>query len=157
MNFDKTNSILTLIANIGVLVGLILLILELRQTQDAMSAQTSLERTSRVFDITSDIFDRNMISIGRKYQSGIELTEEEINEANRYAVLAMRHHEDLFYQRQLGLIDDELWQALLVSQVQLANGVAFEIAWPNWPDSNEVVEPQSFRASYVSHISSLIE
>lgn len=156
MNFEKTSSVLTLISNIGVLLGLGLLILEIQQSQNAMAAQTSLERTSRVIGISSDIYDRGLETIAQKFQSGIELSPDEKSEAIRYATISMRHQEDLFYQRQLGLIDDELWDALLVSQTQLANGIALKIAWPDWPNNSGIVSPpQSFRASFVSHISSL--
>ncbi len=46
MDTDKANRWLTLGANVGVVIGLILLLIELRQNTDQMRAQIAMERTS---------------------------------------------------------------------------------------------------------------
>ena len=46
MDTDKANRWLTLGANVGVFIGLILLLIELRQNTDQMRAQIAMERTS---------------------------------------------------------------------------------------------------------------
>ena len=45
MNLDSLNSWLTLIANVGVLVGILVVAIELSQTQIAMQAESSATRT----------------------------------------------------------------------------------------------------------------
>ena len=158
MNFEKIGQNLSVLANIGVVFGIILLLIELQQTQDSMAAQMSIERTNRSNEIMASVFDRNLMQLGEKLGSDIEPSDTELNEVYRYVVLAMRHHEDIFYQRQLGLIDDELWVATQVGLSQTVNAPGFRIAYPNWPDPGGApIIPANYRASFVNHINSLLE
>ena len=55
MDTEKLNRWLALGANIGVLIGLILLVYEVRQNSDLMRAQISMERTNTNMQIMTDI------------------------------------------------------------------------------------------------------
>ena len=46
MDTDKLNRLLTLTANLGILIGLVLLIVEIRQNTDLVRAQIAMDRTS---------------------------------------------------------------------------------------------------------------
>ncbi len=54
MDTDKLNRLLTLTANLGILIGLVLLIVEIRQNTDLMRAQIAMDRTSTTTQILSD-------------------------------------------------------------------------------------------------------
>lgn len=54
MNTDKLNRWLALGANVGVLIGLILLVYEVRQNSSLMQAQISMERTNTNMQILAD-------------------------------------------------------------------------------------------------------
>ena len=55
MDTEKLNRWLALAANIGVLIGLILLVYEVRQNSGLMRAQISMERTNTNMQILTDI------------------------------------------------------------------------------------------------------
>ena len=48
MNLDRLNDWLTLLTNVGVLVGIFLLVIELRQNQEILELDQSGSRKSRV-------------------------------------------------------------------------------------------------------------
>ncbi len=54
MDTGKVNRWLTLTANLGILIGLVLLIVEIRQNTDLMRAQIAMDRTSTTMQILSD-------------------------------------------------------------------------------------------------------
>jgi len=54
MNTEKLNRWLALGANVGVLIGLILLVYEVRQNSELMQAQISMERTNTNMQILAD-------------------------------------------------------------------------------------------------------
>jgi hypothetical protein len=54
MDTDKLNRLLTLTANLGILIGLVLLIVEIRQNTDLVRAQIAMDRTSTRTQILSD-------------------------------------------------------------------------------------------------------
>jgi hypothetical protein len=54
MDTDKLNRLLTLTANLGILIGLVLLIVEIRQNTDLVRAQIAMDRTSTRMQIASD-------------------------------------------------------------------------------------------------------
>ena len=54
MNTDRLNRWLALGANVGVLIGLILLVYEVRQNSELMQAQISMERTNTNMQILAD-------------------------------------------------------------------------------------------------------
>jgi len=54
MNTEKLNRWLALGANVGVLIGLILLVYEVRQNSALMQAQISMERTNTNMQILAD-------------------------------------------------------------------------------------------------------
>ena len=54
MDTDKFNRWLTLTANLGILIGLVLLIVEIQQNTDLMRAQIAMDRTTTRMQILSD-------------------------------------------------------------------------------------------------------
>jgi len=66
MKFDKLNSTLTLTANIGVLIGLILLVIELRQNDNNLNASIQLSLSSSyeelaTFGVENPAFAESMV------------------------------------------------------------------------------------------------
>ncbi len=73
MNNDRLNRWLSLGANIGVLIGLILLVYEVRQNSELMRAQISMERTNTNMQILADFANGgDLIPIDVKLQEQIE-------------------------------------------------------------------------------------
>ena len=99
MNSEKINSWLSLLANIGVVVGLVLLIIELNQNTEQMRAQMNQMRAESAAAQQHAYFNSEYIpAIVTKVRNGDELTPEE---QRRYSS----------YIRSLNRIqDNNLWQ-----------------------------------------------
>jgi len=97
MNADSINRWLTLSANIGVLIGIILLIVELDQNSALVRAQIHQSRSDA--------------HVGHSDTSSVDvLTPIELHRYTAY--IAARHTDldNLFYQYQQGFLDEEYYQ-----------------------------------------------
>ena len=104
MTLDNLNKWLTLIANLGVLIGIIVVAVELRQNQVNMEAEASTKRAEMAFNISETLAQMN-----RAQQ---QISELEIA-GNQYRAKLLRYFENLHFQRQIGVLNDEVWQANL--------------------------------------------
>lgn len=111
MNFDKLNNWLMLGANLGVLLGIIVVVLELRQTETAMDGEASTMRAQMATDIQIYTLDARIFEIRDKIEAGQELTDEEQARAVMWLTTTLRHFENLHYQYQIGLLGDEIWES----------------------------------------------
>ena len=97
----------------GVLAGIIVVAVELRQTQTEMRAETSTLRAemARQNDITA--IELGMSELTQKIVEGEDLTQQERSRVNGFFRNLFRYYENLHYQNQLGVIDVEIWEANL--------------------------------------------
>ena len=114
MEIDRLNKWITLGANIGLILGLIFLIVELKQNSDMMRAQT---RHDIVSNMTNMPFNAAMnpewASLKRRAEYGIgELTPDENFRYRNFAYVQLRYWEDIHYQYRSGLFDDPEYLAL---------------------------------------------
>ncbi len=129
MNADNVNKWLTLSANIGVVFGLILLLIELDQNNDLVRAQIHQARSdtqvSRLEDRAdtehlAPLLEKMQLSGGFENLSSIdELTPEELF---RFRVFLQARHQDydnLFYQYQQGYLDEEYYQFGVSNAIRL--------------------------------------
>lgn len=120
MNSEFLNKWLTLVANIGVLIGLFLLVFEIRQNTELMRAQVAMERTITNRQIFSDWANSGeLVPIEVKLFGQVEgfpmalgwsslLTPEELL---RYGYRMRGRGEELkndWYQCSLGLVEEEI-------------------------------------------------
>tara|TARA_B100000900_G_scaffold328030_1_gene288238 strand:+ start:5797 stop:6360 length:564 start_codon:yes stop_codon:yes gene_type:complete len=112
----KTNTFITLstaTANIGVLVGLVFLIFELRQTSAIALSEIRQERTLSIID------EYAMFAQNRQFTSMLHkaledgdfdsLSKDEWNQVRLYETARMVRLEDVFFQYHKGLIDDSAY------------------------------------------------
>ncbi len=129
MNADNVNRWLTLGANVGVVIGLILLLVELDQNSDLVLAQIHQARSdtqvSRLEDRAdtehlAPLLEKILLFGGfENLSSNDELTPEELF---RFRVFLQARHQDydnLFYQYQQGYIDEEYYQSLVSNAIRL--------------------------------------
>ncbi len=122
MNADSVNKWLTLSANIGVVFGLILLLVELDQNNDLVRAQIHQSRSDAMLSRLEDRADsEHLAPLLEKMRlfggfanlsSSDELTPEELYRLRIF--LQTRHwdYDNLFYQYQHGYIDEEYYQSI---------------------------------------------
>ena len=112
MESDKVNRWLTLGANIGVLVGIILLVVELEQNREMIQMQTrndiSQQLVNRLLTVGSST---QMSGVKRRAEAGEELTADEEQQYFLYFVATMRDWENIHYQYRHGMFDEREFSA----------------------------------------------
>ena len=114
---------LQLLGNVGVIIGILLLVYELNQNREMVQGQTRNELSQAVTAMLLELnADRDFADINFRGDNGEELTD---FEAYRYlgAVIAqLRFHENVHYQYRNGLFDEaeyeatrELWRTAVFS------------------------------------------
>ncbi len=98
---------LTILANVGVLAGILLLVFELSQNREMMTAQTRNEISQGAIELlTLAINDVSFQNVIRRGQFGEELSEDEQWQFNRYQQGWLRYWENVHYQYRIGLFDE---------------------------------------------------
>ena len=96
-----------LVANLGVLVGILLLVYELSQTRQINQAQTRTAIAEGIADFLVAIYsDEQLASLWVRGNAGEELSEAERSQHNGLRVAANRHFENSHYQYRTGLYDE---------------------------------------------------
>jgi len=121
VNTDRVNRWLTLVANFGVLVSLVLLVLELNQSRDMMRAQTRHELAMGIVDLLQvPAGNKQLADLMYRAETGGELTPQESYQFNMRTNALLRYWEDVHYQYRVGLYDEvefsrqrEAWRAAL--------------------------------------------
>ena len=106
MDSDRLNRWLTLGANVGVLIGIILLVIELDQNRDMMRAQARNEIASELVNLLSmSAGNSELASIMRRANAGESLTADELFQFRERQVAIFRYWENVHYQYRQGLYD----------------------------------------------------
>jgi len=132
---DNLNKWLTLVANFGVLVGLIVVVVELQQTQIIMSAESSMQRAQMSRENASLAARNNISEIEMKLAAGQEITPEELRNATEFAGRLLRHYEVMHYQNQIGVLDEEIWENNADGIRSFISGEIVSHLYPDWPNS----------------------
>ena len=111
---DKLNRWLTLAANVGVLIGIVILIVELRQNSQIMRAQTRAQLSEGIVNIlngnNADLAFNDILIRGGKAED-LSRVEQFTYDRHRMAMLA--YWDNVYYQHQIGLYDVEEYSVQL--------------------------------------------
>ncbi len=102
---------LRLLGNLGVIVGILLLVYELNQNREMMMAQTRHDLSQGTVELLMELANGSGADIHTRGNRGEDLTE---YEHARYTLMTMaqfRFHEDVVYQYRNGLFDEDEYQA----------------------------------------------
>ncbi len=98
---------LHLLGNVGVIIGILLLVYELNQNRDLMRAQTRNDISQQISGRLSNLGgDAQVASVKRRAEAGEELTEDEEHQYYLMFVANMRDWENIHYQYRHGLFDE---------------------------------------------------
>ena len=137
-------STISIISNLVLLISVIVLILEVRQNQTGMLAQASYERTRMA--ISNDLALANGArSLLAKIRTDAELDAEEEQVLRAYYSQMMRYFENLHYLNDLGVLDNQIWEANK-SGIELF--CSHQLANPAYPVLGEEQEFK-YRADFV--------
>jgi len=150
MNFDRLNSWLSLIANVGVLLGIFLVAYELRQNSIQVRAQTrSNLAEDTVEHLWHQLEHQGVQNALRKVRDGEPLTADEGWLVGSVAHITLRRWENIYYQYRIGLYDESEfsgqasnWKRLLREEGMIR---------PYWEGLQSAYSPE-----FANYISSLI-
>jgi len=107
MKVKRVNRWLTLGANFGVLIGVILLLVELDQTSTMMRSQIRYDVSQGIVDLLSlSANNEQLASVLRRADNGEELTPDENLQFLHRSIALFRYLENLHYQYRQGLFDE---------------------------------------------------
>ena len=117
MDSDRINRWLTLGANIGVLIGLFLLIVEIDQNNELMQAQIEQTRSETLVDWRREVVGNERIAgLLAKFDGGVEgLTLEAVDRLDPVELVQLRmlvsshfyDFENLFSQNERGFVSEQ--------------------------------------------------
>ncbi len=120
MNPDSVSRWLTLIAKLGVVIGLILLLVELRQNNDLVRAEIHQARSDAHVTNIMQLADTEFllpvidkfITAGGFYDPSVldQFASDELARIKQWARAYHQDYDNLFYQYQRGYLDEEFYR-----------------------------------------------
>jgi len=113
-----------LLGMLSVLAGLVFVGLEMRQSQQIALASQQQARTEIFTDIVNSVNESSDVSLYQilvKIRDNLALTESEKKIAENYALQTVWVFENDFIQYKAGLIDENVWEAKLLSMRTVAS------------------------------------
>ena len=109
MKGEKLNSWLSLGANLGVVIGLVLLVIEIRQNTDMMEAQITQSRTETAMSEQQAFYNSEFLpAIRVKVESGEQLSAEEMLRYQTYFRGFNRNMDNQLWQYNRGFLENNI-------------------------------------------------
>lgn len=129
MSKDRLIQSIALAANCVTILGLLLVIVQLRQNRSLMRAQVRHELASTIVDLlNSSANNSQLASVMRRAGLGEQLTADEQFQFRLRSNALLRYWEDVHYQYRLGLYDEveysrqkAAWKASFASSIAFVN------------------------------------
>lgn len=138
MKISVTQAIGTL-ANIGVLGGIVLLVLELSQTQEIVRAQTRTDVSQGAIDVLNSRADTaELWTRAATVQGYRDLSDADQFRLNNLASAEIRYHQNVYYQYKLGLYDEAEFEA---QRNALRNAYSNRVVAFNFCGSRSMLSP----------------
>ena len=149
MKKEEVNDWLQLGASIGVIVSLIFVGLEIRQSHQIARADVYQQRAAIFIQMmTAFVQPDRVTDAWDKLQKGQPITQQEKNQAMAIYYPAITYYENNHFQFQLGMLSEEHWQSSKNGIRGLASDQLFR-DW--WEDSGE-----TFRNSFATEVDVLV-
>ena len=147
IDFGQTISIL---ANLGVLIGILLLVFELNQNRQMMRSQTRSSISETLVDIlVQQSQNAELTAIRMKVNAGEPLTALETMQYRDIQNAFWRYRENVNYQFRNGLYDEEEY---IAQREQWRRALSREINRAAWCQREEITSP-----AFVAEINGLLE
>ena len=151
---ETFNKWLTLLANLGVVIGLILLIVELDQNSELMEAQINQMRADATVQKWAGWADSEYLAplITKLLEAGFpahlvppeQLTPVEVTRLGQYLTATIVDYDNLYYQYQNGHLDQSYWDDRIVPSIKLLA--------PYW----KVYSPATGRAAFHAEVDRIL-
>ncbi|MBW2498390.1 MAG: hypothetical protein JRF61_14045 [Deltaproteobacteria bacterium] len=119
MSFDKWKDLAELVALVAVVGSLVLVVIELRQTQAALQAQTYQDRAfdSIAFNLALAELDIDLPRLVRDWRPG-DLAPQELRNARRIMRAMMIDLDNEYFQYRHGFLDEDFYTNTTVRQLR---------------------------------------
>ena len=151
MKSKKLNTWLTLGANVGVLIGIIVLIFELNQNTDHLRLQLMDEINARQFGQNIVFLNENPAPVIEKSLVEPEnITYSEYRIMDAYLVNAVGGWEDRYFLYEAGLVDVNDWKTKVEQEASWYFGNRFGKSW--WENSGRYI----FETEFADHVDQVL-
>ena len=130
MNLETINRWITLAANIAVLVGIAVLVIEISQNTMAMNIASRDETVSHTLNFFEQSMDSQIIAVAAyKKHTGAELDGFERYQLLKRQYYNFRVFENIFTQYQRGLFSDQEWMkySRIIKEILGTDDIALEM------------------------------
>ena len=104
IDWKKVGQWLGITANVGVLIGLVLVIIELNQNQTMMRAQARSQISSDISDLLLRQAENPQLNdLIYRIENGEDFSPQEMRQYFQYNASLFRHWENAYYQYRMGL------------------------------------------------------
>ncbi len=145
MDLDKINRWMTLVANLGVVAGIIFLAFELQQANLATRIAARDSATEGHVNYLGIVLDPSILAVAHdKALASEDLSRLETRQLEVYHVRRWRHYERVFYQLQSGLISQQEWYGYDGGINRALNGTAtyWKISRDAWERTKPLLSEQ---------------
>ena len=137
MSADRLNAWLSLFANVGVVVGLILIIIEIQQNTEMMRAQISHSRSETAQAEQQAVFNSEFIpDLLVKVRSSETLTPSEMVRYTTYFRAFNRNQDNVYWQYREGFLEENVPRSIRAA-VRAVIGES-ELSRALWESSKEI-------------------
>jgi hypothetical protein len=142
LNVERLNQSLTLLANLGVIAGIVFLVLELQQNTEMMRAQSRADMSRDVGNLLSlHVNDPAYIDAMTRGMRGEALTEVEASQFRRTYNAMIWHWNNLEYQHRAGLYPTSEYRLQMnIIRTDLSRLSGFNDHWCAQKTANASVE-----------------
>ena len=130
MTVDNVNRWVSLAANIGVLVGIAVLIIEINQNTQATNTASRDESVAHILNFFEQSMDNQVIAVATyKRKSGTELDGFERDQLLRHQYYNFKIFENMHIQYQRGLFSDEEWMKYrrIIKEIFVSSDIALDM------------------------------
>ena len=136
----------------AVVVSLLLVAMELNQSQNAMEAASMDARNQRIIDNSLLGIEFEISEAMEKIRSGVEISASEYIRLRAFLEAMLRNWETIHFQYTLGVADEEMWVANLQGLENVLNTPWVDVVIPDW---KEFTASSTYRASFVELMDTL--
>ena len=138
---ERINAGITVLANISILIGLVLVAVELNQNTTQLALELEWQVNQKMFENNRDLMGENPAPIyAKSVLRPQELTYEEFQVATAIVLNFLNIWEDRYYLYEQGLSSDQAWQDYINSDIALTLGSQF--AQQVWKTTKGSFEPE---------------
>lgn len=151
MDADRLNNWLGIAANIGVLVGIVILAAEVRQNSEHLAVQLEFQTSQKIYENNRDFLDPDTARVFAKaITRPEEMSLDEVLKGSALILNLLGEWEERYFMYEAGLIDDAEWRQHVARNIEWTLGSRFaRVAWE--------AGKSGFEPDFTEHVDGLLD